>query len=507
MKKLLAALSGLPSFVFINLRFVWKRFMALPRFAQYTIGIVIVILSITLFTFLRGSSVPATTENVRFVTLQTISELSGTRGSGSVLGSVRARSEATLFTETGGQVQKVHTTLGNRVGAGFVVAEFENNAELAAVLQAEGAYDAARAAQDAVSPTDAHDEAVNTYRSSFAAIDASVETDIGAFFGETTPYGQDLLINPAQGDPTRLPREKTQLDQNLETWRTSLSSATNRDPLTLLTEAETFVRALQTFVEKLADAANRTNSNASISQLASLTTARTTIASTLASLTLARATYRNSQTTSTASVNAGVKSALGTLRAAQAQLEKTRVRTPIAGVVNFLPLRVGDYVNAQTHVATIANNDALEIVAYVSEDDKNLLAPGTTVSIDGTSEGTITSISPALDPITKQIEVRIAAANDATFVHGQSVRIFIPEIEGSAKEQEVTYLPLASVKLRASDRVVFTLDEENRLRALLVETGDVRGDSIEIFTPLDPSMTIVRDARGLAEGERVQIAP
>ncbi len=506
MKSIIAALGRVCSRVPSGLRFLWKRFVTLPRFVRYAIGGVVAVLVIALFTFLRAGA-PATTENLRFVTLRSVSELSGNRDSGSVLGSVRARSEATLFAEASGQVKKVHTTLGARVPAGFVIAELENSSELAVVLQAEGAYDAARASRASVSPVDAKDSAINTYRSAFAAIDASVETDLGAFFGNTTPYGSDLLINPAGSDFTELPREKALLDQDLETWRASLSSAATRDPLVLLTEAETFVRTLQAFVEKLADAANRTNSNASASQFASLASARTTLAHTLASLALARATYRSGSTTSTASVDAGVKSALGTLRAAQANLEKTRVRAPIAGVVNFLPLRVGDYVGAQSHVATVADNGALEIVAYVSEDDRNLLASGTTVSIDGTYEGTITSISPALDPITKQIEVRLTAAKDSMLVNGQSVRMFLPEIQGSSQENKVTYLPLASVKLRASDRVVFTLDEESRLKALLVETGDVRGDSIEIFTPLEPSLVIVGDARGLAEGERVQVTP
>src|SRR5690606_25450209 len=59
--------------------------------------------------------------------------------------------------------------------------------------------------------------------------------------------------------------------------------------------------------------------------------------------------------------DAQVKQALGTLRAAQAQYAKTIIRTPIAGTVNRIDVKAGDFVTAFTPIATIANNNALTI--------------------------------------------------------------------------------------------------------------------------------------------------
>src|SRR3989338_7504424 len=62
-----------------------------------------------------------------------------------LLGTVTSRSEATIRAEIGGKIIAVYQKLGDYVGAGTVIAEFENAGERASVLQAEGAYEAANA--------------------------------------------------------------------------------------------------------------------------------------------------------------------------------------------------------------------------------------------------------------------------------------------------------------------------------------------------------------------------
>ncbi|MEK7099740.1 MAG: HlyD family efflux transporter periplasmic adaptor subunit, partial [Patescibacteria group bacterium] len=194
----------------------------------------------------------------------------------------------------------------------------------------------------------------------------------------------------------------------------------------------------------------------------------------------------------------------------QAQLEKTIIRAPIAGQVNFLPIRVGDYVTAFTHTATVAQNGALEIVSYVSESDRDLLAVGSKVTIEDKYQGVVTSIAPALDPNTKQIEIHIALSGASEIVNGQSVRITLP---GAAKAVAVAdapsgplLLPLTALKLTPSARVVFSLGEDGRLVAHPVEIRDVRGDRIEVMTALPADLRIVADARGLSEGQKVNVA-
>lgn len=486
---------------------LWRRYRALrPRY-QILLAVALLIALIVFFAVVRGGTKEAAAPLLRAVTVQELGLLAGNGSGSSVLGTVRSVTEADVLAETGGTVRSVNARIGSTVPAGYVIAELENAAERAAVLQAEGAYDAAVAARAAVSPSDVRVTAENAYRDAFTSLETTLENSIDTFFGSPTPAGPNLLINPPGSDPTELPRERAAIDQQMDVWRTALLTSDEREPEALLTEAEAVARTIETFASRLAEAANRTNSRATTAQVTSLASARASISGVLASLSGARAAYRSGATSSTASVDAGVKSALGNLRFAQSNLEKTVIRAPIGGTINFLPIRVGEYVTGLTHVATVAQNGALEVTAFVSEDERVALAVGEKVTLDDTSSGIITSVAPALDPITKRIEVRIAADASDTLVNGQSVRVGVPGITATPEQTAgPLLLPLASVKLRAEDRIVFSVGEDSRLIAHHVEIGEVRGDRIEVLTSLPATLRIVTDARGLAEGEEVRIA-
>jgi len=487
---------------------LWRKFRSLRPILQIIIAILVTVLLFAFFMALGAQGKDAATAPQRTVTLQTLGNLSGGQASSTVLGSVRSVTEAKILAQAGGTVVGVNTALGRQVPGGFIVAELENAAQRAAVLQAEGAYDAAVASRSAVSPVDSATAAINAYQSAFTTLDTTLENDVDTFFGNPTPVGPDLLINPTGSDTAALPRARAELSRLMNLWSENLTDASRRDPGNLLDEADGNARAIQIFIDQLADAANRTDSRATEEQIAALAAARASINGTVATLASARAAYRSGSTSSTASVDAGVKSALGNLRLAQSNLEKTFVRAPIAGTVNFLPIRVGDYVTPLQHVSTVAQNGALEAVAYVSEDTQNGLSIGMAVTVEEAA-GIITSIAPALDPVTRQIEIRIAVDQGSNLVNGQAVHIGLPESivpsDTVATASGIRLLPLTSVKLAAGARVLFMVNE-SRLVAVPVEIGDVLGDRLEVMTDLPDDARIVTDARGLSEGQAVEIA-
>ncbi|HEY0979563.1 MAG TPA: HlyD family efflux transporter periplasmic adaptor subunit [Candidatus Paceibacterota bacterium] len=488
---------------------LWRRYRALPRWQQIGIAILLAALVIGGIALARSGAAPEQATQGRTVELATVGELSGTGGSVDLIGSVRSVTEANILAKTGGTVTSVRTRLGGSVPAGSVIAELENAAERAAVLQAEGAYDAAVAARSAQSLPDTEEEARDTYRTTFTTLDTVLENYVDTFYGGNTAVGPDLLIYPDANTAARLSRERARMDSLMDSFEANLATAHSRSPQALLDEAEGIARQIQTFLNQLADAANQNDSRATAEQLAALATARSSVNSALSTIASARAGLRSGTVSATASADASVKQALGSLRAAQANLERTVVRAPIGGTVNFLPIRVGDYVTAMQHVATVAQNGALEIVAYVSEDNRDLVAAGGRVTIDGAYDGVITSVAPALDPTTKQIEVRIAVTSATDLVSGQSVHIALPDLAPEAEvaaEAGPVLLPLSAVKLRAGDRIVFSVGEDSRLIAHQVEVGEVRGDRIEILSEIPTELRIVADARGLAEGEQVRVA-
>jgi len=490
---------------------LWKRFRSMrPRY-QWIIGGLLLILIIA--AVVLGSGKPASTSSSyeRTVTLATVASLSGGGSGGNVIGTVRSVTEAKLLAQNGGTVRRVNTQVGSSVGAGSVLAELENASERAAVLQAEGAYDATVAA-NTVTTVDVTTDIRSTYASNFSAIDSAIEIHIDTFFGEPTATGPDFVINSSGSDAVYLSETRRDISDFMAAWRKNLATADSRPPESLLREMESNLSTLTTFITRLASAASGRDSGATAAQMTSLATARATISGIATDIASLRNSFEAQQTTSAAPTasEASVKQALGSLRLAQAALEKTVVRAPIAGTVNFLPIRVGDYVTSFMHVATVAQNGALEIVAFVSEDERAALEVGGKVTIDNATPGVITSIAPALDPITKQIEMHVAVEGTTetdTLVNGQSVRISIPTVVLAADTQSGTLLlPLSAVKLYADSRVVFTVDAEGRLVAQPVVIGEVRGDRIEILSGLTSETRIVTDARGLAAGEKVKIS-
>ncbi len=508
MKSIIQRLMGALQYVRLTGQKTWVWYRGQKLWKQIAIGALLAALVIVLVVLLTSLGKTDTAgDQPRTVTLSAAGSLSGTGDGANVLGTVRSVTEASLLAESGGTVRSVRTSLGASVPAGFVIAELENAAQRASVLQAEGSYDAAIAARSGVSPTDTSASVRNTYRAAFSAVDSALSNQVDSVFGDPTPLGPQLLINAVNPSPDYFSRTRDTLNQRMILWRAHQATAGSTDPGQLLDEAQGIVDSTSSLLNDLTRAASETNSGASATQVANLAAARATVNAQQVALASSREAYRSKSVSSTASVDASVKIALGALRGAQAQLEKTLVRAPIGGTVNFLPIRVGDYVTQYLHVATVAQNGSLEIVTSVSEDERTQLSVGDKVRIDALYGGMITSIAPALDPSTRQIEVHIAVTDSKTaLLNGQSVHITLPGAVAITADAGPLMLPLAAVKLRAGDRLVFTVNEEGRLVGHVVTVGEVRGNRIEVLSGLTPDTRIVTDARGLSEGQKVSVA-
>lgn len=486
----------------------WKKYRSMrPRNQLIGAGILALVVIGLIMLVNSFASTKASGDQPRTVSLAPAASLSGTSNGASILGTVRSVTEATLLAESGGTVRAVHTSLGGSVPAGFVLAELENASQRAAVLQAEGAYDAAIASRSAVSPSDVTSTVRNAYRAAFSATDNALTSEVDSVFGDETAFGPELIISRGSYSADYFPRARARIEGLMNTWRLHQATLSTDAPEAQLAEAQTVLDALATFLSELTRTANETNSNATATQKANLASARATVNAQLSAIASAREAYRGKSVTSTASVDASVKQALGNLRGAQAQLEKTLVRAPIAGTVNFFPIRAGDYVTAYTHVATVAQNGSLEIVAQVSEETRANLAVGDTVTVESDYAGIITAIAPALDPATRQIEIHVAVSGAKTdLINGQSVHITLPNTTTTSAVTGPLMLPLASVKLLAQTREVFTVGEDGRLVGHQVTVGEVHGSRIEVLSGIAPDARIVVDARGLSDGQKVSVA-
>lgn len=501
---------------------------------------VIVGVALVLFALVRSFSGGVTSEEdvkrMREVTLATVGALTSDTMPLSIIGEVQSATEADLRAESGGRVTGVYAKLGDFAAAGAIIAETENSAQRAAVLQAEGTLDAAKAGLAKIRGG-TRDEQLAIMRSSFVSAQGGAVTTLLSAYGSVDSAVNDTADKMFSGIALKQPNfmiltSNQQVELDLEQRRSALDTVLTRelsvsrtlsstsDLKSELSLTETELRETRTFVDILIRALNdaipsESSSEATITAYkaeatasrATLTASLSAIVGTKNALEVAEKNWEQGSTGAesedVAQVEASVKQAQGIYNAALSALEKTRIRTPISGTVNNLSVSRGDFVSPQAQIAVISNNSALEIVAYVTEEDRGNIRPGADVVIEGSTKGTITRVAPALDPITRKIEVRIGIPQKSSLSNGQSVRIDIHRTQTkTVTSVEPFSIPISAVKIEAQRTVVFTTTA-SKLTAHEIELGPLLGDKIIILSGLNADMEIVVDARGLKEGQEV----
>lgn len=498
-----------------------KQFLK-GRFSQLAILAIFVVLLIGAFMASQEKEVLVETAPAKpIVTLMSADQFSGLE-SLSLIGTVRPLKEANITSEISGRLTSVNVVLGQYVGAGAVIATLENASERASVLQAEGVYESALASanqsglavpESQTGLESAKKNAIATMRSSYNTANGVIVSNVDKFFSQPNSPLPGLRIS-GKGYTTDLNKERVAYQALLPEWKERTDALTIESNLDAELDyskqnIQRTVDLIDTFLfifnqnrddENDADEANFNNLRASLlSTLSSLDNARSGITSANDAIVRSTATASGGDASS---AEAQVKQALGALRSAEANLDKTVLRSPISGAINSLNIKTGDFLNAFTPVAVVANNSALEIITFVSETERSLLKVGDIVLIDDKHEARVAQFSPVVDPSTKKIEVRLATES-ADIIAGNTVRI-TKEIVKVDNQIKTVQVPLSAVRLEAVDGFVFVI-EDNRLVARPVVLGMARGGSIEIVSGISASDLFVKDARGLVAGTEVEV--
>ncbi len=487
-----------------------KNFLAyLNSFSRRSKIIASIAAVVILFILLHlGGGEPAAdvADSKAHVVLASVASLSNAGGPLPVTGKVTSVSQASISALGGGEITSLPRKLGDRVAAGQVIASFENSSQQAAVLQAQGSYDAAVAGKAAVSPTDVRVSALNTYRTAFNTLDTTLESDVDLFFGSPGPYGPKLLIDAPNYDFGELSRDRAAITVLMDKYGAALASVgTATDPGILLLEAQSTTRAVFDFVNKLAISAQRRESRASEAQLAGLASARSDLNALTATIAAEVESYRSGSVTTTSSTDAQVTIALGGLRAAQASLEKTYARAPISGTIVSLPVNRGDFVSPGTMVAIISNPGSLQVESYITASDAKTLSIGGKATIEETVAGTVVFIAPALDPLTGKIQVKVSPTQgQAGLTDGSTVTVTLERAGTKAAAKNAISIPIAAAKITPQGPIVFTI-ASSTLVAHPITLGAIQGGQVEVTAGLTTDMDIVIDARGLSDGEVVVV--
>lgn len=486
------------------------------RTVRLVILVLILIVAIGIVLKSRGST-PDEAATAQLRTVETASVLSIANDQITrLIGTVEAVNEARVETETSGRITSVSVDLGDAVSTGEIIAQIENASQRAAVLQAEGVYDAAVAAASVsdVSVNTARNSAINTYRNAYTTVNDVMLNTVDELFADPFASTPGLKIE-GKGNTAFLNSERVIYRTLLSNWQTKATTLSVGDDLqSALSEArENVTRTLtivEIFLKILPDqSVNGAYTQTEISAFQNdFVTAQQTLNSALSSIDNAKDALTSAQFGGTGSAvsaaNAQVKQALGALRSAQATLEKTIIRSPLSGTVNSVDVKVGDFVGSFAPVATIANNNALEITTFIGEGDRSRISVDDEVTIEGQYKGRIARIAPAINSNTGKIEVKIQTEAE-TLQNGDTVSLIISPSETNTAVTDVIRIPLTAVKLASDRAFVFTVDNDVLVEHE-VELGKANGSVVVIESGIDPNWEIVLDARGFNAGVRVNVA-
>lgn len=451
----------------------------------------------------------------------------------SYIGTVEALNEARLESEVSGRITSVRVGLGEKVSQGTVIAEIENARERAQVLQAQGAYEAAlaNAEQSNVSLLDAESSlsaarqsGIDTYRGAYVIAEDAIYNLVDELI--SNPFSQIPGIRiDSRGDGERLGEERVVIETLLNDWEEHVvnPSLPEGDARTLLNEARLDMFVIATYVDEFAELVARQDINSEFSEttLSSLKTrfftTRQTIQNTIASIQSDRNAIQNAEelvqqatlgstSTEVSAANASVKQALGSLQIAQAALAQKIITAPITGFVNTLDVRPGDFVGARSPIAMITNTEAVEITAFIDDEDRERFPLNQDVRINEDVRGVVRAISPSINPNTGKVEIRIIS-DSSNIKSGDTVRI-TPNAESNeiSDEDAPLIVPITAIKFDVDGTYVFTIDGESRLTKEPVGLGDTQSDQVVITSGIDASTIIVADARGLRDGLLVTIS-
>ncbi len=200
--------------------------------------------------------------------------------------------------------------------------------------------------------------------------------------------------------------------------------------------------------------------------------------------------------------------ALSNLRRAKVEYERGFLHSPINGLVNYLYVDIGEFVDRGEPVADLLNVDKIKINVNVPELDVRYLRVGqqAMVTVDAFPgrrlTGTIDFVPYKADPATKTFQVRVLIDNPRRKIRpGMIARVaFLRRIIPDA-----LVIPLFALVDKGGERIVF-VEKDGIAYARTVSIGVIEGDRIQITQGLEAGdQVIVSGQTEVEEGMQVQV--
>ena len=215
---------------------------------------------------------------------------------------------------------------------------------------------------------------------------------------------------------------------------------------------------------------------------------------------------------------ANLKSAIAQVEQQQAIIEQKIIRAPFNGRLGINQVNVGQYLNPGDAVTLLESLDPIYVDFYVPQQWVDEIKMDQVVNVDVDAfkgehfAGKITTINPSLDASVRNLQVEATLLNpDAKLLPGMFATI---TVNTGLPENHLT-IPQTAVSFNPYGSTVFLVQETGETvgntptyiaKQIFVETGNTRGDQVQILKGLKAGDTVVTSGQlKLRNGSRIVI--
>jgi RND family efflux transporter MFP subunit len=223
---------------------------------------------------------------------------------------------------------------------------------------------------------------------------------------------------------------------------------------------------------------------------------------------IAQRDLETAQTQAT-SARAALEDAKSRLATAQKNYQNTNITAPFTGIVSQKIVSAGDVVQPGGALFTVVDPSTMRLVASVPSDQLGMVRVGTDVVFTVTGypgrqfHGTVTRVSPAVDPTTRQVQVIVSVPNPGqTLVAG-----LYADGRISARTHTGVVVPTSAVDLRLQRPAVVKV-QGGKAQRVDVQLGmrDASSDAIEVIAGVQAGDTLLMGAaQGITTGTPVRV--
>ncbi len=449
-----------------------------------------------------------------------------------VTGKIKPAASVELAFDNSGRISKVSGEVGTRVSAGQILAELYN-ADIISDLIGSQANLKSQEAQladlkNGPRPEDieiskakvnnARRDLADKIEEAYTKADDAIHAKVDQFISNpnTNPQLNFLTDGQLKAD---IESARFQLNSRFKIWASSMQKFNaNENLYSFAGEANDQLRIIRSFLDVVAISVNDLGPTAGLSQTAvdlyraDVSTARTNvnsainnISSAVSSLKVAESELAKANAGSTLEeilvAEANVEKAKAQVEGIRAKLSKTRIISPITGVITKQDAKVGQIVSASAPLVSVISDAKFEIEANLPETDISKIRVGDSakLTLDAYGSGIffdvrVISVDPAETVIEGVSTYKITLAflrDDGRIKSGLSADINILGM----KHENVLYAPLRAIVLRDGIKYVRVQNADGRVDEIMVETGLTgSGGKVEIISGVSEGLTIITSA-------------